>query len=109
MSDDEIKLSEQQKIILDNMARDMGYHGEWCFYVAPDQATETYGGYIPAMVFREVQSYFSMNGPLYGDVPFILGKNLAEAKMHCKLMNEHIGLDDEQVEEILASARLDTE
>lgn len=106
MSDDKVILSEQQKIILDNMARDMGSHGEWCFYVAPGQETETYGEYIPAMVFQEVQSYFSMNGPLYGDVPFILGKNLTEAKMLCKLMNKHIGLDDEQVEKILASAKL---
>lgn len=107
MSDDEIKLSEQQKTLLDNMVRDMGDHGEWCFYVAPGQETVSYGGYIPAMVFRDVQSYFSMNGPIYGDVSFIIGQSLAEARVCCMQMNAYIGLSDEQVEEILESARLD--
>lgn len=108
MSNDKIELSEQQKMLLDNMARDMGYHGDWCFYVAPDQDVEIYDGYIPAMVFRDVKSYFSMNGPLYGDVPFIIGQNLAEAKTRCKLMDDYIGLENDQVEDILGSARLNT-
>ena len=103
MKDNKIELSEQQKMLLDNMASDMGHHHEWCFDVAPVQDIKTYGGYIPAMVFRDIQSYFSMNGPLYGDAPFIIGQNVEEARQRCKLMNEHIGLDDEMVEQILES------
>jgi len=107
MSSSDIKLSEQQKMLLDNMKKDMGYHGDWCFYIAADQDVEIFDSFIPAMVFRDVQSYFSMNGPLYGDVPFTVGQKLAEAKLRCKLMNEHIGLDDELVKQILDSAGLD--
>lgn len=90
---------------MEHMATDMGYHGEWCFYVVPVQDIKTYGGYIPAMVFRDVQSYFSMNGPLYGDVPFVIGQNFDEARQRCELMNEHIGLDDEVVMQILESTK----
>ena len=99
-------LTNQQISILNHMVKDMGYQGVWCFYVPPGQNIEGYGAYIPAMVFRDVQSYFSMNGPLYGDVPFVLGKNLDEAREMCRLMNRHIGLDEETVRDILDSAGL---
>lgn len=108
MSDNDIVLSEQQKMLLGNICRDMGYHGDWCFYVAPDQDIGIFDSFIPAMVFRDVQSYFSMDGPLYGDVPFAIGQKLAEAKACCQLMNEHIGLDDEVVKQLLESAGLGT-
>ena len=99
-------LTGQQISILNHMVKDMGYHGEWCFYVPPRQNIEGYGAYIPAMVFRDVQSYFSMNGPSYGDVPFVIGQNLDEARAMCRLVNRHIGLEEETVRDILESAGL---
>ena len=107
MNKKNIGLTEQQATILDSMVRDMGHYGNWCFYVVSDQDTSVYGGYIPAMVFRDVQSYFSMNGPAYGDIPFIIGQELDEAVQRCRLMNEHIGLDKQMVEDILESAGLE--
>ncbi len=107
MSDTDIALSAQQKILLDNIISDMDYHGDWCFYVVAEQDTRTYGGYIPTMVFRDVQSFFPMNGPIYGDVPFIIGQTLSEARQRCKLMNEYIQLDSETVAQILESAGLE--
>ncbi|MDH5444722.1 MAG: hypothetical protein OEY52_04145, partial [Gammaproteobacteria bacterium] len=85
MSQGDIGLTPQQIAILDNILNDMGYHGEWCFYVVKDQDSTSYGGYIPAMVFKDVKSYFSMNGPIYGDTPFIIGQTLEEAVLRCRL------------------------
>ena len=73
--------------------------------MSPDQDIKTYGGYIPAMVFRDVENYFTMKGPLYSDIPFIIGQNLDEARLRCKLMNQYIKLNDETVNEILESAQ----
>ena len=109
MADSDVTLSAKHIAMLDHMLSDMGYQGVWCFYVVADQDTEALGGYIPAMVFQDVQSYFSMNGPLYGDVPFIIGQTLSEARERCKLMNKHIQLTHDKVEEILESAGLKTD
>ena len=102
-------LSGQQISILDAMVRDMGYHGEWCFYVPPEQDIQLYGAYIPAMVFRDVQSFFAMNGPLYGDVPFLIGQSLSNAQEMCRQMNRHIEVYEETVRDILDSAGLATD
>ena len=107
MDSSEPELSERERAILNNMASDMGFHGDWCFYVVADQNTATYGGYLPALVFREVQSYFTMNGPLYDDIPFVIAQTIQAARRRCALMNAHIGLDDETVREIVDSAGLD--
>jgi hypothetical protein len=105
----EIKLSAQQISLLDNMLKDMGYHADWCFYVPAEQDVDVCGGYIPAMVFRGVQRYFSMNGPLYGDSPFVIGQTLEEAQARCKKMNQYARLNEEAVEDILSSAGLQTD
>ena len=106
MSKDEITLSENQITVLNILLEDMGYQGEWCFYVAPEQDITIYGGYLPAMVFGGVKSYFTMNGPVYGDMPFVIGKTFEEAKARCRLMNQHAKLTDELVTQILKSAGL---
>ena len=106
MTEDGIILSPQQKSLLDNMASDMGYHGDWCFYLIEVQDLNLYGGYIPAMVFRDIQECFPLTGPVYGDQPFVIGRELAEARLRCRLMNEHIKLDEETVSDILESAGL---
>lgn len=99
-----IRLSTREKVILNDLVRDMGYYGEWCFYVTAAQDHRRYGGYIPAMVFRDVPNYFVMNGPLYSDVPFIIGQTFEEARQRYRLMNEYIGLDSTTVAAILESA-----
>lgn len=109
MDENTFSLTEQQINLLDNMARDMGYHGDWCLYVVTDQDPALYGGYIPSMVFRDVQSYFSMNGPLYGDQPFIIGQTLDEARARCRLMNQHLQLNNNIVADILDSAGFETD
>lgn len=106
MSKSETTLSQQQTTLLDNMIRDMGHHGDWCFYVVAGQDAEIYGGYIPAMVFRGVKSWFSMNGPAYGDIPFIIDQNVDEARQTCRQMNLYIGLSDDIVDDIIESAGL---
>ncbi len=107
MDNSGFELTEREKSILGNMVSDMGFHGDWCFYVVLDQDTASYGGYVPALVFRDVQSYFTMNGPLYGDVPFVIGQTSHEAWSRCALINAYIGLDEETVQEIVESAGLD--
>ncbi len=106
MAEVRITLSPQQKNLLESLAKDMGFHGDWCFYLPEEQDTNLYGGYIPAMVFRDVQDYFPLNGPIYGDQPFVIGQELTEAKTRCRLLNEHIKLDEETVNDILESAGL---
>lgn len=99
-----IELTAHEKIVLDNMKREMGYFKQWCLMIPAEQNTAIYGGYIPSMVFRDVQTYFTLNGPLYSDMPFIIGQTLDEATQRCRLMNEYLGLDAETVREILESA-----
>ena len=106
MKSDDIQLSDRQMNLLNKMQKDMGFHGVWCFYVVQDQDAHSTAGYIPAMVFQDIQKTFPMNGPLYGDMPFVIGQTYEEATIICQLMNDYIGLDQDQVNEILDSAGL---
>ena len=80
----------------------------FCYYINPAQDPDEHGGYVPSMVRRGESGHFPMLGRGAYATPWIWGKTLAEAENVCEQQNIKLGLNPNQVNEIIASSMRQT-
>jgi hypothetical protein len=74
-----------------------------CYFI-PLQDPEEHGGYVPAQAVEGSKGYRLMTGGNHKwAMPWIWGKTLEDAESACDNANERLGLNKDEVFEIIAS------
>ena len=78
--------------------------GHYCYYIDASQDVSEHGGYVPSIVVRDESGHYPMLGNGVGAAPWVWGTDLKVAQEIAADRNARLGLNAEDVTEIVASS-----